>query len=159
MREVEESENRRLVRQIIQIAETDPDGIEGALKRVQGWMPDCDLNRLLLGMQFKDDDDDETTGPPPPPPTTDPPTTIPPECSFDEECPGFNRCCNSGQCGECDCSTDSCCCGGDCLNCIEGDIGDPNTPCGQCLAVPGCDICACISGSGGTDCIGDDDIE
>ena len=58
MREVEESENRRLVRQIIQIAETDPDGIEGALKRVQGWMPDCDLNRLLLGMQFKDDDDD-----------------------------------------------------------------------------------------------------
>ena len=47
MREVEESENRRLVRQIIQIAETDPDGIEGALKRVQGWMPDCDLNRLL----------------------------------------------------------------------------------------------------------------
>ena len=28
------------------------------MKRVQGWMPDCDLNRLLLGMQFKDDDDD-----------------------------------------------------------------------------------------------------
>ena len=58
MREHEESQNRRLVRQIIQIAEMDPDGIEGALKRVQGWMPDVDLNRLLLGMQFKEDDED-----------------------------------------------------------------------------------------------------
>jgi len=58
MREVEEDKNRRLVRQIIQIAEMDPDGIQGALKRVQGWMPDVDLNRLLLGMQFKDNDDD-----------------------------------------------------------------------------------------------------
>ena len=97
-----------------------------------------------------DDDDDETTGPPPPPPTTDPPTTQPPECSSDEGCPGFNRCCNSGQCGECDCSTDGCCCNGDCLNCADEET------CEECLAIAGCDICACISGGGGTDCIGDD---